>query len=117
MTVVAPSVFLGVLAFIAIHPIRCHQWSLEENGIQITRIPAIRDCKVFAGRLDLKRAGVPSNHRAKGDREHRQVIAERTYGVVAGGLSIQNLHERGPVLCSARSASVCLLADSKTHLP
>jgi hypothetical protein len=73
--------------------------------------------KPFTVRLDLKRAGVPSNHRAKGDREHRQVIAERTYGVVAGGLSIQNLHERGPVLCSARSASVCLLADSKTHLP
>src|SRR6516164_4881780 len=37
-----------------------------------------------------------------------EVITELTYDVVAGGLSIQNLHERGPVLCSARSASVCL---------
>ena len=31
MTVVAPSVFLGVLAFIAIHPIRCHRWSLRRK--------------------------------------------------------------------------------------
>src|SRR5437588_1471206 len=38
-------------------------------------------------------------------------VAELTYDVVAGGLLIQNLYERGPVLCSARSASVCLLTE------
>ena len=38
-------------------------------------------------------------------------IPELTYDVVAGGLSIQNLHERRQVLCSARSASVRLLTE------
>src|ERR1700756_5667943 len=41
----------------------------------------------------------------------KEVIAELTNDVVAGGLSIQNLHERRPVLCSARSASVRLLTE------
>jgi hypothetical protein len=40
-----------------------------------------------------------------------EVIAELTNDVVAGGLSIQSLHERGLVLCSARSASVRLLTE------
>ena len=40
-----------------------------------------------------------------------EVITELTHDVVAGGLSIQNLHERWPVLCSARSASVRLLTE------
>src|SRR6267143_6824895 len=38
----------------------------------------------------------------------KEVIAELTNDIVAGGLSIQNLHERGLVLCSATSASVRL---------
>src|ERR1700732_2978486 len=40
-----------------------------------------------------------------------EVIAELTYDVAAGGLSIQNLHERGLVLCSAKSAPVRLLTE------
>src|SRR5215472_18872194 len=42
-----------------------------------------------------------------------EVIAELAYDVVAGSLLIQYLHERGPVLCSARSASVCLLTETQ----
>src|SRR5260370_42110063 len=41
----------------------------------------------------------------------KEVITELTYEVIVGGLSIQNLHERGPVLGSARSASVPLLTE------
>jgi len=41
----------------------------------------------------------------------KEVIPELTYDVVAGGLSIQNLHERGPVLCSASRTSVCVLTN------
>ncbi len=33
----------------------------------------------------------------------KEVITELTYDVVAGGLSIENLHEPWPVLWSARS--------------
>jgi len=40
-----------------------------------------------------------------------EVIPELTYDVVAGGLSIQNLHERGLALCSAKSASVCFVTE------
>src|SRR5690242_12148293 len=41
----------------------------------------------------------------------KEVLAELAYDVVAGGLSIQNLHGRGPALCSASSASVCFVTE------
>src|ERR1700756_350286 len=46
-------------------------------------------------------------------REHPQTggNTEMMYDVVAGGLSIQNLHERGLALCSAKNASVCFVTE------
>ncbi len=37
-----------------------------------------------------------------------EIIAKLPHDIIAGRLPIQNLHERGPVLCSASIASVCL---------
>ena len=37
-----------------------------------------------------------------------EIIAKLPQHIIAGRLPIQNLHERGPVLCSASIASVCL---------
>jgi len=36
-----------------------------------------------------------------------EIIAKLPHDIIAGRLPIQNLHERGPVLCSASIASVC----------
>ena len=67
----------------------------------------------MAGRLDLKQADAPCNHRAKGDPEHRQVRAELTYGVFAGGLSIQNRHEPGRSYAPQEAHAFASLRTSK----
>jgi hypothetical protein len=45
---------------------------------------------------------VRSLHPDLGSIRSKEVITELTYDVVAGGLWIENLHECGPVSCSAK---------------
>jgi len=52
--------------------------------------------------------GIAETNGDLGSIRREEVIPELTYDVVAGGLSILNLHERWPVLCSASNASVRL---------